>query len=204
MKQNIISKQLVSDVQSWAMARNLPDGCKAADQALKLNSENGELSDNIVKGAPLRPSEEGEKNIRDDIGDNLVVMIVNSLQTGIDFYHVYAMALQHYNLAFTTFIFDETKDLKLRAYAQYNFSLSKYILDVVFEQNKIITELNLYRALVELIYLSQVFGIQHEECLRESYLEIKDRKGVMFGGAFIKESDHRYKKAIEEIERNLV
>ena len=57
--------ELVKKVEQWHYYRNLIDGATDKDQVLKLLQELGELSDNVCKG----------NDIRDDIGDMLVVMI---------------------------------------------------------------------------------------------------------------------------------
>ena len=54
-----------NDIKQWHRDRNLIDGATDKDQLAKLIQEMGELSDNICKG----------NDIRDDIGDMLVVMI---------------------------------------------------------------------------------------------------------------------------------
>lgn len=56
---------LVNKVINWHQDRNLIDGSSDKDQALKLLQELGELSDSICKG----------EDIKDDIGDMLVVML---------------------------------------------------------------------------------------------------------------------------------
>jgi NTP pyrophosphatase (non-canonical NTP hydrolase) len=58
-------ESLVKRVQNWHRDRNLIDGSTDKDQTLKLLQELGELSDSVCK----------EKDIKDDIGDMLVVMI---------------------------------------------------------------------------------------------------------------------------------
>ena len=57
--------ELVKKVEQWHYDRNLIDGATDKDQVLKLLQELGELSENVCKG----------NDIRDDIGDMLVVMI---------------------------------------------------------------------------------------------------------------------------------
>ena len=52
-------------ISQWHKDRNLIDGSTDKDQYLKLIQEAGELSDNICKG----------KDIKDDIGDMMVVLI---------------------------------------------------------------------------------------------------------------------------------
>jgi NTP pyrophosphatase (non-canonical NTP hydrolase) len=55
----------VERIKQWHHDRNLIDGSTDKDQYMKLIQEAGELSDSICKG----------KDIRDDIGDMLVVLI---------------------------------------------------------------------------------------------------------------------------------
>jgi len=57
--------EYVNAIIGWHYDRNLIDGSTDKDQFLKLMQEAGELSDNICKG----------KDISDDIGDMLVVLI---------------------------------------------------------------------------------------------------------------------------------
>jgi hypothetical protein len=57
--------ELIDLIRGWHHARNLIDGATDKDQYMKLIQEAGELSDNICKG----------KDIRDDIGDMMVVLI---------------------------------------------------------------------------------------------------------------------------------
>ena len=56
---------LIEKVKNWHHERNLIQGSTDKDQTLKLLQELGELSDSVCKG----------NDIRDDIGDMLVVMI---------------------------------------------------------------------------------------------------------------------------------
>ena len=52
-------------IGQWHRDRNLIDGSSDKDQYMKLIQEAGELSDNLCKG----------KDIKDDIGDMMVVLI---------------------------------------------------------------------------------------------------------------------------------
>ena len=56
---------LIGKVANWHQDRNLIDGSTDKDQYMKLIQEAGELSDSLCKG----------KDIRDDIGDMMVVLI---------------------------------------------------------------------------------------------------------------------------------
>lgn len=52
-------------IKRWHHDRNLIDGATDKDQVCKLIQEVGELSDNVCKG----------RDIRDDIGDCIVVLV---------------------------------------------------------------------------------------------------------------------------------
>lgn len=95
--------ELVNNIIKWHYDRNLIEGSTDKDQTLKLLQELGELSDSVCKG----------RDIRDDIGDMMVVMLN------------------------------------------------------IIERNKV--------TLVD--------------CLEQAYNDIKDRKGKMVNGVFIKEQD---------------
>ena len=56
---------LITSTAIWHRDRNLIDGAPDKDQVCKLIQEVGELSDNVCKG----------KDVKDDIGDCLVVLI---------------------------------------------------------------------------------------------------------------------------------
>ena len=63
----------IDNVVQWHHDRNLIDGSTDKDQTLKLLQELGELSDSVCKG----------KDIKDDIGDMLVVMLNITTRNGI-------------------------------------------------------------------------------------------------------------------------
>ena len=96
-------QDLIEKVNKWFEDRNLIEGSTDKDQVLKLMQELGELSDHACKG----------EDIRDDLGDMLVVM--------------------------------------LNIMKRNNYSIS--------------------------------------ECLQIAYDDIKDRKGKMVDGIFVKESE---------------
>lgn len=100
-------QDLIEKVNKWFEDRNLIEGSTDKDQVLKLMQELGELSDHACKG----------EDIRDDLGDMLVVM--------------------------------------LNIMKRNNYSI--------------------------------------EECLQIAYDDIKDRKGKMVNGIFVKESKEEEK-----------
>ena len=66
-------EELERATAQWHHDRNLIDGATDKDQYMKLIQEAGELSDNICKG----------KDIRDDIGDMMVVLINIAERNGL-------------------------------------------------------------------------------------------------------------------------
>ena len=58
-------KDLIEKTSQWHHDRNLIDGATSKDQVLKLIQEVGELSDSVCKG----------EDVKDDIGDCLVILI---------------------------------------------------------------------------------------------------------------------------------
>jgi len=69
MTVDILEKNIVQ----WHHDRNLIDGATDKDQFMKLIQECGELSDNICK----------QRDIRDDIGDIIVVLINIAERNGL-------------------------------------------------------------------------------------------------------------------------
>ena len=65
---------LVNSVKQWHYDRNLINGSTDKDQVLKLLQELGELSDSVCKG----------KNVADDLGDMLVIMINIAERNGLE------------------------------------------------------------------------------------------------------------------------
>ena len=72
--QNIGTKTLIEQIASWHHDRNLIEGSTDKDQYCKLIQEAGELSDSICKG----------KDVADDIGDMIVVLINIAERNGLN------------------------------------------------------------------------------------------------------------------------
>lgn len=64
---------VVEQIKQWHHDRNLIEGATDKDQFCKLIQEAGELSDNLCKG----------KDIKDDIGDMIVVLINIAERNGV-------------------------------------------------------------------------------------------------------------------------
>ena len=69
-------------IRSWHHDRNLIEGATDKDQYMKLIQEAGELSDNICKG----------RDISDDVGDMMVVLINIMERNGLSMEHCLQVA----------------------------------------------------------------------------------------------------------------
>jgi uncharacterized protein YabN with tetrapyrrole methylase and pyrophosphatase domain len=70
---NVGTKTLIEKITKWHHDRNLIEGATDKDQFCKLMQEAGELSDSICKG----------KDVSDDIGDMMVVLINIAERNGL-------------------------------------------------------------------------------------------------------------------------
>ena len=170
-------KELILKVEQWAQDRNLINGCKPIDQAMKLFSEAGELADNIGKG----------RDIKDDVGDVLVVMIIIAKQLGA--------TLSSFNAP------EWAEDTNKKLLLKLQGSLVDY---VEFAQYKSFPSGIVKRILNILNGIARNHKTTLEECLSVAYNDIKDRHGYMKNGIFIKLSDmtsddrNEYEKSIND------
>lgn len=75
-------EKLVNQIKNWHYDRNLIDGATDKDQVCKLIQEVGELSDNVCK----------ERDVADDIGDIMVVLINIAERNGLSLRHCLEVA----------------------------------------------------------------------------------------------------------------
>lgn len=170
-------------VVAWASARNLIGGSDPKSQTLKTVSEFGELAYGVFG--------EDDAQCIDGIGDTLVTQIIVGAQLGINFDAVVDRAIglytgdevsgsTHFNMLYCMGQLGLMADNVLKGQSHaFGDTLAVFIrhLDIICELHD--------------------FDIA--ECLESAYDEIKDRKGVMFNGAFIKEADPAYAGAIAAI-----
>ena len=167
--------ELIQKIEQWATDRNIIKGSKPIDQAMKLFSEFGELADNVGKG----------RDCRDDIGDVFVVLTIMAKQTE-----------------------SEINILTLPSFE--NLSLKQYVVELGFALNNFVfacdtageEDGNLDIAVMSLKRIAALHNTTLEECVKIAYDDIKDRKGLMHGGLFIKESDPAYESVIKAIDLN--
>ena len=167
-------QELIKKIEQWAEDRNIINGSKPIDQAMKLFSEFGELADNVGKG----------RDCRDDIGDVFVVLTIICKHVGKSISEV--KIKYHY-------IDQENK------YSVYDImhELCSFIDHV---ESGWLDSGSLGSVLSLLQNIAYIIDATLEECVQIAYNDIKDRKGVMYNGVFIKESDPAYQDILDNIE----
>lgn len=168
-------EQLIKQIEQWASDRNIIKGSKPIDQAMKLFSEFGELADNVGKG----------RDCRDDIGDVFVVLTIMSTQMST-------------KVEIPTEILLDDLEIKQHVIELGNF-LNNFSYQCAINKE---WEFSLDSSMMSLVAISEKLGYSLEECVQLAYNDIKDRKGLMHNGIFIKESDPAYASVVKSIEEN--
>lgn len=167
--------ELIQKIEQWANDRNIIKGSKPIDQAMKLFSEFGELADNVGKG----------RDCRDDIGDVFVVLTIMSAQMKNKIKIPMEILLD---------------DLEVK---QHVIELGNFLNNFSYQcETKKEREFSLESSIMSLIAISNKLEYSLEECVQIAYDDIKDRKGIMSNGVFVKESDPAYASIIASIESN--
>lgn len=170
-------KELCANVLAWAVARNLIAGSDPKTQFLKTVSEFGE-----VLGAIDRKD---VHEVRDGIGDVLVTLVIVFAQLGRDLYREVISP-------------NETAPVIPWSSERAGAVIGCMADNVIKGQGGVLSDnaVTLVRLLGDLSYS---YGYSLADCLQQAYDSIKDRRGVMFNGAFIKSDDPRYVSACEEL-----
>ena len=153
--------ELISKVQKWFYDRNLQTQ-DPNKQFLKLYEEIGELSRGLA--------ENDEAVIKDSIGDIAVVLIGLTLQLGIK----------------TADIFPENATFVL-----LNAAKKEDYFVLVMDQSLVAyfnrQDYQLKNVVYELMRVAYLLDYNFTDCLEIAYEEIKDRKGKLVDGVWIKE-----------------
>lgn len=156
--------ELTKNIEQWAEDRNLhtADPIKQYD---KLIEEFGELMKGINKqDMPM---------IKDSIGDMYVVMVIIGMQTDnsmvklLEGGGVETIRPQHNTFMYIHIMDDLAREL----------NKGSYILSEIYELKK------------QLARTCGEYNISFMDCVGLAYNEIKDRKGKMINGKFVKEAD---------------
>ena len=164
--------ELIAKIEQWAEDRNIIKGTKPINQAMKLFSEFGELADNVGKC----------RDCRDDIGDLFVVLTIIFAQLGESIADV---CIQEY----TT-----------RSSKKAVLHIAESLPNFTNCASNGYTDDSIVDILGYLQFIASEHGHTLEECVQIAYNDIKDRKGIVYNGLFIKESDPAYQDALNNIE----
>lgn len=163
-------KDLVSKVQAWGDDKKITSPENIDKQFMKFIEEVLEFKTELDKG-------EVTDDLKLEMGDILVTLIIMAKQKGYDFVKMYQ---EGYGKHF--YIMYDKKDLSpVEAF----FLLMEKAIDL----GKHGLQVNFVEVLDVLHVLAKILGLDLEECLSMAYDKIKDRKGVTRDGQFIKEED---------------
>lgn len=155
-------EKLIKKVEQWAIER----GLNTADpnkQRLKLWEEFGELNAAIIR--------DNRDGAIDAIGDMLVVMIIYKQQLGYG----------------SNYVFEPKQDNLDFIGRLEDIDLIDCIGHGIYDSGSYIEGLGM--VVENLTVLAYRLNTNLKECLAAAYDEIKDRRGKMVNGVFVKESD---------------
>lgn len=167
-------QQLIKNIEQWAEERNLIEGSTPKKQFIKLMEEFGELCAGIARN--------DQEKIKDSIGDCSVVVIILTKQLNAN------------NLGFITaykaadFSTENSEFICLRASGVLGNAASLLMYMTSSDSRSRLADI-LLRFIYYISKIALNFELNLESCLISAYNEIKDRKGRMINGVFVKESD---------------
>ncbi|UTH14935.1 MazG-like family protein [Macrococcus equipercicus] len=165
-------EKLTEQIEQWAIDRNLHTA-DPRKQMLKLGEETGELYSGMAKG--------NEELIKDSIGDAYVVITILSMQK---------------NFSISEFVDSvEESTIKDDAEMALQFSLALMLRtgslahSLKYSNDTDTLKMMTHWFIETLFDLAYALNVNYIECVQMAYDEIKDRKGKMIDGVFVKESD---------------
>lgn len=177
--------ELLGNVEQWAKDRGL-DTVEARTQYTKLIEEQGEL------GLAIDTNNiNGDSGVKDSLGDYQVTLIIYCLIRGIDL----KKQVEEEGSFWT-----EYDDLAQKHKEEGSFDVNKVFTYLIYSSSRIISaynrnqpiqleHLSVERTMECLHDIAKEYNTTLEETLEMAYNEIKDRKGKMIDGVFVKEAD---------------
>lgn len=165
-------------IRQWGSDRNLILGATPKDQFGKLIEEFGEITDGL--------EEENYAEIKDGIGDTAVVLTILAAQMGLTGEECYEYAS---GLDYQIKQFEDEADYSM--YIRSIVSQMGKIAAGISKKNLPKTKEGIGHALGLLVPLAECLLVDEsfDDALLASYNVIKDRKGKMIDGVFVKEAD---------------
>ena len=157
-------QELIKNIEQWAEDRNLIEGSTPQKQFIKLMEEFGELCSGVAKNKL--------DVIKDSIGDCFVVTVILKCQ-------------------FKTNLFIRPSSLNKNL--DVSLILARVARDAALIPRGDLSEqeqLEIINGIIRhLMNISILLDVDFESCVQAAWDEIKDRKGRMINGVFVKESD---------------
>ena len=165
-------KELITKIEQWAIDRELDKKATVEAQSIKTAEEMAELIIGISK--------DNLEVIKDSIGDVFVTLVIgNMIDEKFDMEEVYKVAKK----ILGSRDIEEDKRAKI-------FCLLQSMMEVIRDDYYYDA---LFHTIVDLMEVAETYNLDFTECVQYPYDEIKDRKGVLKDGQFIKEADLRRK-----------
>ena len=161
--------QLIKNIENWAEARNLIEGSTPKKQFIKLMEEFGELCSGVSKNKI--------DVVKDSIGDCFVVMVILAAQRKKD------------EMRSSAEITDQCR--------YFNVDIENRLIEALSSLNRLSYELSSPENIsalfglffIEIVEVARYFDLDIHDCVQAAWDEIKDRKGRMIDGVFVKEGD---------------
>lgn len=164
-------QQLIKNIEQWAEDRNLIEGSTPKKQFIKLMEEFGELCGGVAK--------DNLGIIKDSIGDCFVVLTIINAQCRNE--STEANANQSHLLEPTGhFRANSVEEALLRTAAK----IGNFANMTTYPDDWDVNSLSNY-----LFLISKMVKLDFWDCVQHAYDKIKDRKGRMIDGVFVKEGD---------------
>ena len=156
--------QLIKNIENWAEARNLIKGSTPKKQFIKLMKKFGELCAGIARN--------DKEKIKDRIGDCFVVAVILKCQFGTNLF-IHHVSLNK-NVDVSLILARVARDAALIPKSDLSAQVKLEIICGVVRH---------------LMDVSFLLDVDFESCVQAAWDEIKDRKGRMIDGVFVKEGD---------------
>lgn len=161
-------QELIKKIEQWAIDRELDKKATVEAQSIKTAEEMAELIIGISK--------DNIEVIKDSIGDVFVTLVIgNMIDEELDIEKYYKYAKEDLNRR----DIEDDKRAKI-------FGLAQDMMEVIRDEYYYDT---LFHTLVDLVEIAEIHNLKFTDCIQSAYNEIKDRKGILKNGCFIKEED---------------
>ena len=170
---NLTIQELVSLIQEWAKERKIYEQLTPFDELLKTHEEVGEL---------IKACYDNDKPaIQDAIGDVMVTLINYCYFKDVDFIPIIRKSLEHPNTTRVSLWF-----IALQVNRSLNIPIFDEAKSNVYHTLEYIS-FTICRMIRPLNSIALLKDTTLEECLNIAYNEIKNRKGIIINGKFIKD-----------------